>query len=112
MACDYYIYKYLKVYFTNEDYVYIELVRNQGYYFYNFDEDDVLYEYKVLQYIIKTLTQITQPITIYIDSAFIKSSYETKFKLYIENKLIEYDKNLHDITKILKVEKRYERCER
>jgi hypothetical protein len=49
-----------------------------------------------------------EPIIIY-DNKFNKSTYETKYKSIVENFIKNCGKNFSDITKIIKVEKIYER---
>ena len=110
MGCDYYIVKLLHIYYNDDDQVVtIELERQRGYYHYDYDEDEDDYESKVDEYIKYVLTPEMNPINIYTNCEFNKPLFETKYKTLVENKLSTNGKKWSEITKIIKVEERYER---
>ena len=109
MGCDYYIVKVLNIYYNDNDYLRVELERERGYFNYYYDEDEEDYEDKVNKYIKDILTSQMKPIIIYSNNSFNKLSSETKYKIIIQNEINEYDKKWCEITKILKVEERFER---
>jgi len=109
MGCDYYIEKVLHIYYNNIDYFPIELCRDKGDYYYDFDIDDIDYEKKINEYKKNILTSQIEPIILYDNNRFKKISYEIKYKQLIENKINIYHKKWDDIIKIIKVEERYER---
>jgi hypothetical protein len=113
MGCDYYIIKALDIYFKDEDgdrdnYLSFVIDRENGYYYYLYDSDDETYEKKVADYINDCLTPKMKPIILF-DNKFINSKCESKYKLIVEQFMKENGKNFNDITKIIKVENRYER---
>jgi hypothetical protein len=100
----------LNIYCDNDDeYLTLEIDNQRGYYHIIYDEDDD-YEIKVNEYIKECLTPSIQPIIIY-DNKFIKPNYETKYKYIVEQFMEHYGngKKFNNITKIIKVEERYER---
>lgn len=103
MGCDYFILKLLHIYYNNSEYLEIELDRQRGYY--DDDED----EENINKYIEHTLTPKTEDIVIYSNNNFNKPSLEEKYKILVENKIRKYRKKWCEITKIIKVEERYER---
>ena len=109
MGCDYYILKNLRIYCENDYYLSLEIDRERGYYHYVYDSDDEDYETKVDEYIKKCLIPIMKPIILYNNNKFNKSNYETKYKSIVEKYMNDYGKQFSDITKIIKVELRYER---
>lgn len=110
MGCDYYILKLLRIYYSDTDYLEIELGRERGYYDdLQFDEDADDYEEKVNAYIKEVLMNKEAPISIYINNRFNKSSCESKYKSLIENELNDHGKKWTDIIKVIKVEERRER---
>ena len=111
MGCDYYILKILYIYFDKDDYLFIEIDRQQCYYYCDFDEDEEGYKEKYEKYKEDMLTPQTKPILIYENHKFNQLSSETKYKNMIENKITNYGngKKWENITKIIKVEERYER---
>jgi len=109
MGCDYYIVKSLNIYYNDTDYLVIELQRERGYYYFDYDEDEDDYEDKVKEYITKCITPQMKPIIIYMNEHFNKESFELKYKNIIENEINNAGKKWCEITKIIKVEERYER---
>jgi hypothetical protein len=113
MGCDYYILKVLKIYFSKNDVLEIELARIREYYSdfdagWDEDVDSENYEVTSKEYDIYTLTPKMKPIIIYSDSSFGKLSFETKYKNIIENEIVKNGKKWSDITKVIKVEERYQ----
>lgn len=109
MGCDYYILKVLHIYYNDTDYFRVEIDRENGYYNYQYDEDEDDYENKVSEYIKQCLIPLMKPIVIYDNNMFNKSTSEIKYKSIIENKMNNSGKTWSDITKIIKVESKYER---
>jgi hypothetical protein len=109
MGCDYYIIKFLYIYYNERDYLDIELDRVRGYYDDQFDEDADDYEEKLYEYIEYTLTPKTEPIIIYMNNKFNKESCELKYKNIVNNKINKHGKKWSEIIKIVKVEERRER---
>ena len=109
MGCDYYIEKGLRIYYNDNNYLYVELDINRRYYNYQYDEDEEDYEKKVNAYIKDILTPLMEPIIIYNNNKFNTSILETKYKFIVENEIHNYGKLWCEITKIIKVELRYER---
>jgi hypothetical protein len=109
MGCDYYIIKLLQIYYNDEDYLDIELERERGDYYWEYDEDEDDYDEKVAAYKKDILTPRMQPIMIYNDGAFKKPMFETKYETLVKDELTKYGKNWTEITRIVKVEQRYER---
>ena len=104
MGCDYYIQKVLRIYF-NDEFLSFEVDRERGYFNYMSDEDD---ETKMDEYIKHVLTPKTEPIIIY-NNGFNKPTSEKKYKSIIERLLNDSGKSWSEITKIIKIEVRYER---
>jgi hypothetical protein len=111
MGCDYYIIKTLHIYYNDTEYLNLEIDRKNGYYFYSslFDEDEYFYEDKVNDYIKRALTPEMEPITIYDNGEFNKPLTEAKYKSIIEERMNSAGKTWLEITKIKKVEVRFER---
>jgi len=110
MGCDYYILKLLRIYYKENEYLETELDREKGYYDdCQFDEDADDYEEKLNEYIQQMLTPRIEPIIIYSNGKFNKSSCESKYKTLIENIITKDNKQWCEITKIIKVEERRER---
>ena len=111
MGCDYYICKYLYIYFLNENIPSsIELSREYGYFYYpNLDSDDEEYEKINQRYINQQLKPSIKPIKLYENGAFKETIIENKYKALIENELNNTKKKWNDIELITKVETRYER---
>lgn len=109
MACDYYIVKYLNIYYNDIDYLVVELERERGYYIFQYDEDSDDYDDKATEYKKDCLTPKMKPIIIYSNNSFNKVNSETKYKILIENEINNYGKKWCEITKIIKVEDRFER---
>jgi hypothetical protein len=107
MGCDYYIQKVLRIYFE-DDYLSFVVDTERGYYMDIYDEDEEDYETNVNEYIKQCLTPKMEPIIIY-NGAFNKSNYDTKYKSIVESLIKDCGKKFSDITKIIKVEVRYER---
>ena len=109
MGCDYYIIKLLQIYYNDKDYLDIELERERGDYYWEYDEDEDDYKEKVAAYKKDVLTPRMQPIIIYTACAFKKPIFETKYATLVNDELTKYGKNWAEITRIVKVEQRYER---
>jgi hypothetical protein len=111
MGCDYYISIILRIYYDDSDYFNIELRRLGGYYSddIGIDEDDNEYEEKLSEYFKDILTPKMKPIIIYENNNFNKSSSEIKYKKLVEDKIKECNKKWSEITKIIKMETRFER---
>jgi len=108
MGCDYYIDKSLYIYdYHNITLSYINLEKNRGYYWYDKDEDEPDYDF--VAYIKETLEPSMDPIIIYTNNTFTKSSYEKKYEKLIEDELKTCDKTWNDVNQIIKKEERYER---
>ena len=112
MGCDYYIIKFLHIYYNDDDYLEVEIERERGYYKeedFGEDEDADDYEEKYNEYIKSLLTPKITPITIYKNKQFNKLFCEIRYKSLVENEIYKYDKKWCEITKIIKVEERHER---
>ena len=111
MGCDYYITKGLYILLSNqEDSLWIELERTNGYFNYGYeDEDEDDYEEETKKAIKKDLTPIMKPIVMYENNAFLKEAFKEKYYRIIEECLIENKCLWKDVVKIRKVEERYER---
>jgi len=109
MGCDYYIAKLLNIYYNDIDYLVVELERERGYYYFQYDEDSHDYDDKINEYIKYCLTPEMKPIIIYSNKSFNKVNYETKYKILIENEINNSGKKWCEIIKIIKVEERFER---
>ena len=57
----------------------------------------------------KELEPTMNPIVIYSNNSFNKLSFEKKYKIQIEYELNDFKKSWNDISKIIKIETRYER---
>lgn len=108
MGCDYYIRKILRIY-LDDDHLNFILDSESGYYNILYDEDEEDYEIKVAKYIKQCLTVKTEPIIIYNNNKFNKLTSETKYKSMVEQFINDCGKTFSDITKIIKVEERFER---
>lgn len=112
MGCDYYIIKLLRIYYNDSgnDYLELEIHRERGYFDdYQFDEDADDFEDKLNDHIKEVLTPKVEPIVIYSNNRFNKSSCESKYKTRVENEINKDGKNWSDLNKIVKVEERRER---
>uniref|UniRef100_A0A6C0I110 Uncharacterized protein n=1 Tax=viral metagenome TaxID=1070528 RepID=A0A6C0I110_9ZZZZ len=114
MGCDYYISKSLYIYYNNNEYLEIILEKLKRYYDYQcdeFDEDEeeTDFEERENEYIKYTLTPKMNPIMIYNNNIFNKLLFEIKYKELLDIEINKYNKTWHDIIKIIKVEKRFER---
>ena len=110
MGCDFYIVKVLHIYYNDNDYLEFELERERAYYnYYYYDEDDDNYDEMVNEYKKNILIVKTTPILIYNNNSFNKLSSEYKYKNVVEYEINAINKKWSDVTKIIKVEKRYER---
>jgi hypothetical protein len=116
MGCDYYIVKELEIYFLFKiPPLCIEVERENGYFFFDFDNDDPQYDELEKEYIKQKLTPTMTPILLFDNGAFTNERYEEKYKRVIENKLKRYNECNQDhkewkhIRQICKVERRYER---
>ena len=113
MGCDYYIDKNLDIYDDNDTILsYINLEHERGYYWFSSlaDEDENSYDTKLAQYIKDTLEPTMKPIVIYSNNTFHKVSFENKYKKIIENEIKICNKTFNDVSKVVKIERRYERC--
>ena len=112
MGCDYYIDKNLHLYDYNDtEFSRINLEDERGYYWFTslLDEDEDGYETEFNVYVEKILEPSIKPIVIYSNNTFNKLSSENKYKKIIEDDLKFFNKTLNDVSKILKIENRYER---
>jgi hypothetical protein len=107
MGCDYYIIKLLRIYYSNNEYLDLELHRERGYYNYSYDEDEDDYEEKVWQYKKYVLTPEMNPIVIYNNNSFHKIHFEDKYKSLVETEINKHNKSWSEIIKIMKIEERY-----
>ena len=92
-------------YFEDDDYLSFVIESEKGYYFSIYDKDED-YETEKEEYIKQCLTPKMEPIIIY-DNKF-NTTYETKYN-FVEDLLKDCGKHFSDVTKIIKVEVRYER---
>lgn len=111
MGCDYFIDKDLQLFDKDRLFSIINLDHQKGYFFYSpiLDEDEEGYDNEFSNYLEDILKPRMEPILIYIDNSFKKLSFEIKYKKIIDNHLNLYNKTLSDVTKIIKIENRYER---
>ena len=112
MGCDYYVDKELNIYDNNNRIVsHINLEHEKGYYWFisTLDKDEADYDKQITTYIKETLEPKMEPIMIYSNHTFNKSSFENKYKTTIEYELNLINKTWNDVNQIIKVEKRYER---
>lgn len=113
MGCDYYIVKVLHIFYNDDEYFEVELERKRCYYHYECDEDqdqdEEDYEEQLIEYEKYTLTPKMKPIIIYTNNTFNKLNFEIKYKTIIEDEINKKSKKWCEITKIIKVEKRYNR---
>jgi hypothetical protein len=112
MGCDYYIDKDLHIYDYNDIIIsYINVGHERGYYWFSsvLDEDEDGYDTELAQYIEHTLEPTMKPILIYSNNTFNKLSFENKYKKMIEEQIKIFNKTLNDVSKIIKIENRYER---
>ena len=109
MGCDYYIIKVLQIYYSDNEYLEVEINRERCYYNdYQLDEDAEDYDEQLNNYIIEDILNVKMvPITIYSNSMFNKLSCESKYKGLVENELNKHHKTIFDVVKIVKVEKRH-----
>jgi uncharacterized membrane protein YgaE (UPF0421/DUF939 family) len=105
MACDFYIYTYLYVYFENKTSNIPILLTNEKCYFY--DSDSITEQ----EYEIEIEKQLTprDTIQIYSNNKFKNTTYELKYKEIIQKQLNKIDKNWENISIIEIVERRIER---
>ena len=109
MGCDFYIIKLLRVYTSDSAYVEIELDRERGYYDdFQFDEDADDYDEKLSEHIRELLTPKVEPITIYSNNSWNKSSCEVKYKERIVDEITKHNKQWSDVVKVIKVEERHD----
>jgi hypothetical protein len=111
MGCDYYICKYLYIYYLNDNIPSsILLSTERGYFYYpNIDSDDENYEKINQEYTINQLKPSIKPIVIYENGIFYTEFHETKYKDLIEGELNSTKKKWEGINRITKEEVRYER---
>jgi hypothetical protein len=112
MGCDYYILKLLEIHYENTNQCsFITLESEYGYFYYDssIDEDDVDYEEKIEKCIKEQLNPRMVPIVIYENKNFKTKHVESKYKDMVEEELANSIKQWKDVTKIIKVESRYER---
>jgi hypothetical protein len=105
----YYILKVLHIYYNDTDYLNFELDRQLRLYYFAYDEDEEYYEDKVNEYKQNILTPKMNPIILYINNNFTKLLFETKYTTIIDNEINKNNMQWSDITKIIKVEERYEK---
>ena len=111
MGCDYYICKYLYIYYLNEEIPsLIELSKERGYFYYpNIDSDDENYDKINNKYIIEQLKPSMKPVTIYENNIFTSENFESKYKSLIQEELNNDIKKWENIKIVTKEETRYER---
>lgn len=112
MGCDYYIDKDLEIYDYNYTlFSYINLDHKRGYYWFSslLNDDEDGYNKELTEYINNVLDSNIEPIIIYNNNTFSKLSFENKYKQMIEDKLNFFNKTWNDVSKIIKIENRYER---
>jgi hypothetical protein len=108
MGCDYYIVKYIDIYYSDGSQDSFESDRDRGYYYFKYDEDNEDYEEKREEYILDLLCVETKPIPIYDNGQFKSRLVELKYKSLIEDKMGK-NKKWEDIVKVEKTEMREER---
>ena len=107
--CDsYFTLTLLNIYYNETEYLHLVLENKEGRFHCYADEDDLLYEQRVLENRKRTLDVYTKPIIIYDKPNFNKPLCETKYKAIVEKFITEYDKKWDDITQIIKVEEKIE----
>jgi hypothetical protein len=120
MGFDFYIWKVLHIYYGEKNYLSVKIGDiDGGYYYWDYDEDDENYDFKVNEYKKWILTPQSDPIILYNNGKFNMASTEIKYESIIDNEIkyksiIDNEINKHninwiDITKIIKTEERYER---
>lgn len=112
MGCDYYVDKDLEIYDNNNRiFSYINLHHEKRYYWFHstLDEDEDRYDTELTEYIEDILKPSMEPILIYSNNSFHKFSFEHKYKKMVQEELHLYNKTWKDISKIMKIENRYER---
>jgi hypothetical protein len=112
MGCDYYIDKELHIYDCSDVVLsYVRLEHERGYYWFSstLDEDEDGYETEFERYRQESLTPRMKPIVIYSKNAFRKVSFENKYKQLIDDELDSLNKTFDDVSRIVKIENRYER---
>ena len=111
MSCDYYIDKNLHLYdYNDREISWINVEHEKGYYWFSslLDEDEDGYDTEFATYIENILKQKMKPIVIYKNNTFNKLSSENKYKKIIEEELKLCNKTLNDVSKIIKIENKYE----
>jgi hypothetical protein len=109
MGCDFYILKVLRIYYNDNQYLEVEVNREKGYYDdYQFDEDADEYEDLLNDYIKFMLTPKTEPIVIYKNGKFNKSSCELKYKTLVEAEIHKHGKQWNSVVRVIKIEERRE----
>jgi len=108
MGCDYYIMKKLHIYFTENEYIAIEINRERGYYHEDglIDSDDENTEDIWKEYIRFTLTPKMKPIVLYDGKNWNISKSETKYKKLVDTAIEKEKISWEQIYQIVKVEKR------
>lgn len=112
MGCEYYTIKELRIYWViprgsyNIEYDNIELDRENGYYYFTYDEDNIDYDEKYKAYVDKVLSDTAPDIMIYKDDAFVNPRCASKYKGLVSDLLKKYSKTWADIKVILKSEHR------
>ena len=112
MGCDYYIDKELHIYDCSDVIIsYVQLEHEKAYYWFvsSLDEDEDGYETEFERYKEETLEPRMKPIVIYTNNAFRKLSFEHKYKQLIDDELHSLNKTFDDVSRIVKIENRYER---
>ena len=110
MGCDFYIINYLIVKFNNDNYLYIEISRQNMYYSYDSDDNsDDINNYKSNMLIV-----IKKPKILFDNKQFLHAKYENKYKQLILNEIKLPINKMHfycfdNIDKITKEEYRMER---
>jgi hypothetical protein len=98
----------LNIYYNNTEYLQLIINKREQNFYCGADEDDIMYEYEVIESRKRSLNVFKIPILIYNNKSFNKLLCETKYKADIEKFINESGRNWDDITKIIKVEEKIE----
>ena len=108
MDNSYFILTVLNIYYNNTEYLQLIINKREQNFYCGADEDDIMYEYEVIESRKRSLNVFKTPILIYNNKSFNKLLCETKYKADIEKFINESGRNWDDITKIIKVEEKIE----
>lgn len=98
----------LNIYYNNTEYLQLIIDKREHNFYCYADEDDIMYEYEVIESRKRSLYVSKNPILIYNNKSFNKLLCETKYKARVEEFINESGRNWDDITKIIKVEEKIE----